>query len=453
MQGTSDANALPPGDELAQVESALAKMQGTSDANALPPGDEQAAFEAAESASNSNALPPIDELQQALAAFESASNSNALPPIDELQQALAAFEAAEAASNSNALPPIDELQQALAAMEEDYILNELRNELNCYLNPGIKINWNTWKEEYHKKEHGWLKATIKRWDKTFWGRWEYRDKVESNISKYIRTPIPQIKFTKTDYCNTVYSYLVQMLDSMPNEGQWDETNQGWLYFEYFCDWFLWAFGHPSYKNQPIEPIGCENARYLLGASAEYIVAAMIANPFDYLGQILYDSRLISDDHFFNLPSHESVEIGVNEFSDADQNKAIRFPIPILDSGRQMLHLSNYCLNICGQSAHPTLLKICQVQSYLYAPWVAEPIKSIADNHQDFFWKSSIAGYMLTYFNIYQFSVQYKLDGIRFEPDYDSKDDWCKYSPFCLVREKLFFLLDPLILNTSMLCKK
>lgn len=337
--------------------------------------------------------------------------------------------------------------------KKDYILNELRNELTFYLNPGLTINWGTWEECRHKKEHGWLKATIKKWDKTFWGRWEYRDKVEANISKYIREPIPQITFTKTDYSGTVYSYLVQILDSIPSEGQWDETDQGWLYFEYLCDWFLWAFGHPSYSNEPVEPIGCEDARYLLAASAEHIVAAMIANPFDYLGQILYDSRLVAPKAFFNLPSHEIVEVGMSEISNGYENKAIRFPIPVLDSGRQMLHLSNHFLNICGQDAHPTLLKICQVQSYLYAPWVAEPIRSIGDNHQDFFWKSSLAGYMLTYFNIYQFSSDYKLEGIRFEPDYDSTEDWCKYSPFCLVREKSFFTLDSLTLNTSTLCKK
>lgn len=339
-------------------------------------------------------------------------------------------------------------------MAKDYTLDELRSELNYYLSPGVTIDWNAWKNEYRKKEHGWLRPTIKRWDKVFWGRWEYRDKVEANISLYIKDPIPRIEFTKTDYSNTIYTYLVQMLDSIPKEGQWDETAAGWLYFEYLCDWFLWAFGHPSYKSKPIEPVGCEDVSYILSASAENIVAAMIANPFDYLGQILYDSRLISSNEFsFNLPSHESVEIGVNEISDTYQNKAIRFPIPVLDSGRQMLHLSNCFLNICGQDNRQTLLKICQVQAYLYAPWVAEPIKAINDNHQDFFWKSNIAGYMLTYFNIYDFSVNYKLEGIMFEPDYDAKHEWSKYSPFCLVREKSFFSLDPLILNTSILCKK
>lgn len=276
-------------------------------------------------------------------------------------------------------------------LDQEILRNRIRVGINYEIASDLKQRSSTIPRTSNMfLQPGWIVKVLIQLETNIWGRWQYRDLLDKAFFENIETKIPKIKFDEnTPFSKNTTRLVNDCLNLIPENGEWDQDANGWIYLEYLCDYLLFGFGHPSHFNEPIEPGSAFGARERLFCVVSTLVFAMIANPCDYFNILLAEAKFLSDEERKTFKDAISVAHHQWEnFSDeaynpaADESKKMRIPVPSLSS-RAMLHASNHYINIWVQDTNPTLLKMYQVYCYMYAPWVIEPLTA-TDLHSDFY---------------------------------------------------------------------
>lgn len=97
-------------------------------------------------------------------------------------------------------------------------------------------------------------------------------------------------------------------------------------------------------------------------------------PSDYLGNYLSATKVnkYNKSAFYPTP-HTVVEMMVCLTMGEGDQRAATVCDPCVGTGRMLLHASNYSLRLYGQDIDPLVVRICQINGALYAPWLAFPL--------------------------------------------------------------------------------
>jgi hypothetical protein len=235
-------------------------------------------------------------------------------------------------------------------------------------------------------KHGWMvnqrtditDITTYPWlfmlDAMTWQRWDYwyRTCVRE---KLLDEPIPQIEFETGPGSrfegegSNARKHLEECLNLIPQHGTWNGWGS-WVYFDYFLDWLLYAFGYHGQKELPSEGQGCEGASMRL--YQYFNLAWLMAYPWDYFGAILAENKHGQNLGFYPTPMCVVNMMAQITFGDSD-NRLKSVNEPCVGTGRMLLYASNYSLILSGQDINLTCVKATLVNGYLYAPWLVRPL--------------------------------------------------------------------------------
>lgn len=218
-------------------------------------------------------------------------------------------------------------------------------------------------------------------DAMTWQRWDYwyRTCVRE---KLLDEPIPQIEFETGPGSrfegegSGTRKHLEECLNLIPQHGTWNGWGS-WVYFDYFLDWLLYAFGYHGQKELPSEGQGCEGASMRL--YQYFNLAWLMAYPWDYFGAILALNRHGQNLGFYPTPMALVNMMAQMTFGDGD-NRLKSVNEPCVGTGRMLLYASNYSLILSGQDINPTCVKATLVNGYLYAPWMVKSLSFLEDAH-------------------------------------------------------------------------
>jgi hypothetical protein len=241
-------------------------------------------------------------------------------------------------------------------------------------------------------KHGWMvnqrtditDITTYPWlfmlDAMTWQRWDYWYRT-CVAQKLLDEPIPQIEFetgpgTRFEGEGSgTRKHLEECLNLIPQHGTWNGWGS-WVYFDYFLDWLLYAFGYHGQKELPSEGQGCEGASMRL--YQYFNLAWLMAYPWDYFGAILAENKHGQHLGFYPTPMCVVNMMARMTFGDPEKyqnqpdNRLRSVNEPCVGTGRMLLYASNYSLILSGQDINLTCVKATLVNGYLYAPWMVRP---------------------------------------------------------------------------------
>ena len=219
--------------------------------------------------------------------------------------------------------------------------------------------------------HGWLIQYLLPVEAMCWGRWNYWCEMEMNRD-LLDKPIPPIKF---GFNAIARKHLEKSLDIVTEYGSWRRWGS-WRNMDYFLDWLLYGFGFAGQPELPKEPsVGASMRLYQY-----FNIAALIAYPHDYLGEILADNQHGRSLGFFPTP-HTIVEMMVLMTMQGEDSRTKTVCDPCVGTGRMLLYASNYSLRLYGMDINETMVKVTLVNGYLYAPWLVKPMSFLKDDYQ------------------------------------------------------------------------
>jgi len=216
--------------------------------------------------------------------------------------------------------------------------------------------------------HGWLLPHLIAVDDAVWGRWDHWMRTRL-AGQMLDEPIPPIQFIcEASPGYTARGHIEYCLRNVTLHGDWRGWSS-WTYFDYFCDWLLFGFGHDAQRELPPEPHGCEGAANRL--YQVFTLERLSAAPHDYFGDILAENRHGRHLGFFPTPMQVCVFMTQMNFVDgAKRDQTVCDPA--LGTGRMLLTASNYSYRLYGMDINPTVIKASLINGYLYAPWLVKP---------------------------------------------------------------------------------
>jgi len=217
-----------------------------------------------------------------------------------------------------------------------------------------------------RRYSGWLFPVLQATESLLWGRW-YWHMLAWAFMRLPDEPLPQIDFCDSPDAGT-RKMIERCLDTIANEGygSW----QGWSsyeYFDYFLDWLLFAFGH--LPEEPKEPSkGAYDRLYQV-----FCLEAMVAYPYDYLGDLMAENRHGRSQGFYPTPLCLVKMMSAMTFGEDPKPLAERTTCdPCVGTGRMLLAASNHCVRLYGIDINNTCVKATLVNGFLYAPWLVRP---------------------------------------------------------------------------------
>ena len=220
-------------------------------------------------------------------------------------------------------------------------------------------------------EHGWLIKYLFPFETMCWGRWDYWCNMELK-GGLLDEPIPKINFAASAIAR---KHLEQCLDIIPEYGGWQGWDS-WRNMDYFLDWLLYGFGYKGQPELPKEPSKGASMRLY----QYFNIGALIAYPYDYLGEILAENRHGRSLGFFPTP-HEIVELMVMVTMAGEDSREKTVCDCCVGTGRMLLNSSNYSLRLYGADISATMVKTTLVNGYMFAPWLVKPMSFMKDDYQ------------------------------------------------------------------------
>jgi hypothetical protein len=162
--------------------------------------------------------------------------------------------------------------------------------------------------------------------------------------------------------------LDRSLSAITKYGGWRGWGN-WSAFDYFLDWLLYGFGHSGQQEQPTERQEHQGASDRL--YQVFNLETLLAYPHDYFGEILAENQHGRHLGFFPTPMHVSEFMALMTLGGSDaRTKTVMDPC--VGTGRMLLAASNHSYRLYGCDINPTVIKVCLVNGYLYAPWLVRP---------------------------------------------------------------------------------
>lgn len=173
-------------------------------------------------------------------------------------------------------------------------------------------------------------------------------------------PIPKMRFTGAG-----------AVDGLKHLANWESIVEagggGWSSFAHLIDWLAWSL---SVSGEP--PKLSEKVMEQLYRAVD--LSVWLRQPSDYLGTHVSQRKAHgwNPNGFFPTP-HEIVEaMTLMTMGDGDLRLATVCD-PTVGTGRMLLHASNYSLCLYGMDIDATVLRCCQINGALYAPWMVFPL--------------------------------------------------------------------------------
>lgn len=142
----------------------------------------------------------------------------------------------------------------------------------------------------------------------------------------------------------------------------------WNIFGDFVDWFAFALGVSSQKSRFNDKV--QEHLYRNFDASKLLIA-----PADYLGYLYSESKVNRHNKTGFYPTPSSIVECMVRMVFPDMSNVSKFDTVndcCVGTGRMLLHASNYSLRLSGQDIDPICVKICLINSALYAPWMAFP---------------------------------------------------------------------------------
>lgn len=216
---------------------------------------------------------------------------------------------------------------------------------------------------------GWaIPYIIRAHEQSEWDRWGYHLRI-LETGQLPEEPIPQIRFAGTP----------SRSGGMKQIAEWEkiidrDRGGSWHPFGRLIDWLAWALALSSEA-----PALSEETNEALYRAVD--LKPWIVTPYDYFGDWLAERGSQEANGFYPTP-HEVCElmarmtIGDSPVEGLDQRLASVCD-PAVGTGRMLLHASNYSLNLYGQDISGLVVKICQINGALWAPWLSFPLPASA----------------------------------------------------------------------------
>lgn len=219
-------------------------------------------------------------------------------------------------------------------------------------------------------ERGWMVPYLLGVDALLWGRWEYWFAIHLE-GALPEAPIPPLDWDLYGADGGKIGHgpgrrmLERCLESI--SGTWRGWST-WNEMNYLLDWLLFGFGAQDVE-LPQEPYGAAGASMRLYQLFD--LWPLLLWPYDHWADLLAETNYGRGQGFFATP-HNVVEMMVQMTMTGRDCRAETVNDPAVGSGRMLLHASNHSLRLFGQDIDATLCKVCRVNGYLFAPWLAKP---------------------------------------------------------------------------------
>jgi hypothetical protein len=150
--------------------------------------------------------------------------------------------------------------------------------------------------------------------------------------------------------------------------------------QYFSEWLLFGFGHPSQPEAPIEPM-CSNKNAAQKLTVTLELEQLIRCPADYFGHLLATSSYGQNSSNRFYPTLQPVAgtmaaVAIAAATNHGNKPPFHAFEPCLGTGRLALALSNHCRSLTGWERDAFLLKVATTNFMLYAPDFALPIPAL-----------------------------------------------------------------------------
>ena len=184
--------------------------------------------------------------------------------------------------------------------------------------------------------------------------------------------IPQIDFclyqNETSLGRRMIQTCLDALNENVHVGQYERL-------EFLVEWLLWSFGHPGIEEP--EQRYKSNTPWSIILYQLFNLEPLLAYPYDYWANLLAESESQSSKKklgYFPTPAPVSEFIAkIAGHHIAKKGISERICEPCVGTGSMLLHASNLSLNLVGVDINPLALKLCLINSYLFIPWMAQPI--------------------------------------------------------------------------------
>ncbi|MDH6107480.1 protease Lon-related BREX system protein BrxL [Anabaenopsis tanganyikae CS-531] len=221
------------------------------------------------------------------------------------------------------------------------------------------------------QEAGWLLQPLTFVETEINGRWLFWEENKNN-KRVIKDAWTKLDFRSRH--ESVKKMLIHCINQI--EPGILNTENKWGAVHYFFDWLLWSLGHPSVSNFP------QTRDYLKGANTEYRRTAhnrlmqvinlrlLLLYPCDYFGAILEELSDDEESYEFSISIDEARRWCEKQFKSQSSNAISSeelFLDPNVESGRLLLAASNYTTNAIGYTDNEWCAKATLINLYFYAP--------------------------------------------------------------------------------------
>lgn len=225
----------------------------------------------------------------------------------------------------------------------------------------ISKNKKTW-DDYSFEERtckGWLIPYLIEIDARLSTRWAYwLDTLDAG--KMLDRPIPQIDFLTFGASDAMKNLQTCLSRFMHLD----------VRLSNFLDWLLWGFN-----------IGEERPRIDPQVNEfwyrNFNLGFMLRDPFDYFGEILCDAKSgywNNPNAFYPTPHTVCQAMASMQFSGEMDYRDKTVLDPCVGTGRMLMFASNYSLRLFGQDIDRICVQACQINGFLYMPWLVAPGK-------------------------------------------------------------------------------
>jgi hypothetical protein len=245
-------------------------------------------------------------------------------------------------------------------------------------------------------ERGWFQPQLFACDQMLHRRWAYWHELvaRGSIGSPAEWPIPRLEFgmghlgggdslpanLRERFAGSdAGEYLTDMLGSSADAkrnlfGVFERCLSGTgAHLSDLIHWLLWAFGSES-KLVPERPRLPERAAVAMYHELE--LHRLMAHPADWMAALGCE-YLCKGNHgtaWFPTPIHIATCMVAMQFHD-ESGRDLR-PLSVCDpcagTGVMLLAASNYSLNLWAQDIDPLMCAMCEVNAWLYMPWLVWP---------------------------------------------------------------------------------
>lgn len=244
-------------------------------------------------------------------------------------------------------------------MENLLIGNSLIHDTSSYKTIE-QFTGNNGRTQIYNVKKGWLLPYVILGDSNFnnerWLWW-----LQCLAKKTIEEPIPQIQFSPIGN-NETRKHMEKAIEHL------SERTYSWNALGDFIDWILWGLGKGDFPNIDEEVHNWLYRYFQIGRLQQF--------PHDYLGDIIAErkSNGWNPNAFFPTPENVVNFMVKMQFGNGNEEKSIfnKTLDPAVGTGRFLMYGSNHTVQLYGIDIDPTMVKVCMINMFLYAPWAVMP---------------------------------------------------------------------------------